>query len=318
MLLQTLPCASPAVFAPRRARVSRSPVCSAVKDDTARVSSAFKATFAQHAAHVSRAYESWARMARGDPMYECSHPGQGLQQATGYVDGLTAVAFHEASTCAPWMRVLEAQVGVIQGELRAALSPESAAAVARNGSNVWSPAARADAMSYGPQWKTLGLQDRSQWDAANSKLFPLTCRLVRDTAAVPSVECFFARQAPGSGIKPHSDFNNFILTAHLGLDVPEGQCWIQVGDHKRGWLNGVGMVFDTSFVHQTLNESDRERYVLLIRFWHPELTLVERCAIQFLIDCSEDESPQGIMAATKAAEKRLAKLGKTTRGFGKQ
>ena len=166
MLLQTLPCASPAVFARRRARVSRSSVCSAVKDDTARVSSAFKATFAQHAAHVSRAYESWARMARGDPMYECSHPGQGLQQATGYVDGLTAVAFHEASACAPWMRVLEAQVGVIQGELRAALSPESAAAVARNGSNVWSPAARADAMSYGPQWKTLGLQDRSQWDAA--------------------------------------------------------------------------------------------------------------------------------------------------------
>jgi aspartyl/asparaginyl beta-hydroxylase (cupin superfamily) len=37
-------------------------------------------------------------------------------------------------------------------------------------------------------------------------------------------------QGPHSGIKPHSDKNNFIITAHLGLDVPEGDCWIKVSD----------------------------------------------------------------------------------------
>jgi hypothetical protein len=34
-------------------------------------------------------------------------------------------------------------------------------------------------------------------------------------------------------------------------------------------------VFDTSVIHSTENQSDRVRYVLLIRMWHPELTAVE-------------------------------------------
>ena len=34
---------------------------------------------------------------------------------------------------------------------------------------------------------------------------------------------------------------------------------------------------DTSFIHSTYNDSkDQDRYVLIVRFWHPELTLHER------------------------------------------
>jgi hypothetical protein len=32
---------------------------------------------------------------------------------------------------------------------------------------------------------------------------------------------------------------------------------VQVGDETRGWANGKGLVFDTSFVHETFNEGDR-------------------------------------------------------------
>lgn len=45
---------------------------------------------------------------------------------------------------------------------------------------------------------------------------------------VPSSEVFFARQSPKTGIKPHTDNTNFILTGHLGLIIPEGDCWIKV------------------------------------------------------------------------------------------
>jgi Aspartyl/Asparaginyl beta-hydroxylase len=41
-------------------------------------------------------------------------------------------------------------------------------------------------------------------------------------------------------------------------------------------------VFDTSIVHQTENTSDRERYVLLVRFWHPDLTEIEREAFNII------------------------------------
>ena len=55
----------------------------------------------------------------------------------------------------------------------------------------------------------------------------------------------------------------------------EGECWIKVGDATHHWRNGKTCVFDTSVIHSTENTSDRVRYVLLIRMWHPELTAVE-------------------------------------------
>lgn len=67
----------------------------------------------------------------------------------------------------------------------------------------------------------------------------------------PTVEVFFAKQAAKTGIQSHSDGCNFILTAHLGLDVPEGKCWIKVGDEKREWKNGKAMAFDTHYYHET-------------------------------------------------------------------
>ena len=87
---------------------------------------------------------------------------------------------------------------------------------------------------------------------------------------------------PKSGIKAHSDKNNFIITCHLALDVPEGECWIKVGDTKYHWKNGKAVVFDTSVIHSTENSSEKERYVLLIRFWHPELTLPEQKAFKLV------------------------------------
>ena len=29
---------------------------------------------------------------------------------------------------------------------------------------------------------------------------------------------------------------------NLGLDVPEGECWMQVGEVRKNWENGKGMV----------------------------------------------------------------------------
>lgn len=75
-------------------------------------------------------------------------------------------------------------------------------------------------MSYGPDWRTLVLQDRGLWEPKNAKIFKNTVKVLKDTG-VPSSEVFFARQAPKTGIKPHTDNTNFILTAHLALDVPK-------------------------------------------------------------------------------------------------
>jgi aspartyl/asparaginyl beta-hydroxylase (cupin superfamily) len=215
---------------------------------------------------------------------------------------LTAEPFHDVGALHfAWLRYLEQNYSVIREELtNATLNPKLTAL----GNHIWVPAAREEAIAYGPDWKTLVLQDRCNWEETNCKIFPKTVQLVKNSG-VPSVELFFAKQEPGTGIKPHTDNTNFILTSHLGLDVPEGQCWMQVGELKKNWLNGRGIIADTSFIHSTANESEnRTRFVLIIRFWHPELLSNEKHALQFLFDAIEDPTPDGLENTIRRADVR--------------
>lgn len=136
----------------------------------------------------------------------------------------------------------------------------------------------------GAGWTAFRLQRLGVWNAANVETFPLTAAIVRSLDIPLAVRgVMFAKQAPGSGVKPHSDGRNFILTCHLGLKVPD-RCWIAVGGERREWEAGKSMVFDTSFTHETFNGSEDDRYVLIIDFWHPELTADERAALEFVYD----------------------------------
>lgn len=97
---------------------------------------------------------------------------------------------------------------------------------------------------------------------ATCKKFPKTYEILKKLQIPLAVRgVCFARQTPGSGVAEHSDGRNFILTAHLGLEVPEG-CWIEVGGVRGGWREGYLTTVDTSFKHATGNPSDQERHVL--------------------------------------------------------
>ena len=62
-------------------------------------------------------------------------------------------------------------------------------------------------------------------------------------------------------------------------------CRLRVGDSTRQWLTGRVSVFDTSIYHDAHNDSDEVRYVLMLRVWHPDLSEVERKALQYTFDC---------------------------------
>lgn len=177
---------------------SLAPLPSTASADDARLAAAFGRQFKPYGAQVERAYESWARTVREESMVEVHHPS-GLQQAVGHVAGLQAQAWHDIDRAAGpaggesgfwWAAVLEDHASEIQAELQAALAPATAARLSKTGSNVWSPAARADALAYGPQWRTLALQDRGKWDPNNEAFFPRTVQLVRACAAmVTAMQC---------------------------------------------------------------------------------------------------------------------------------
>lgn len=231
---------------------------------------------------AERVVDAWNRGMAGEIIRK-EWEGKGSQIAASYVDGLEAEPWHNVDRY-PWISSLESDAAVIRDELRSACSG------GLGGRTAWVPAPEEDADAYGPGWQKLVLQNRV-WDSAACDIFPKTCEILQGCGA-PSNEVFFARQCASSGIKPHTDNSNFFITAHLPLEVPEGGgCWIRVGtNEKREWHENRVLAFDSSFVHETRNDAPSDRTVLLVRFWHPQLTQVERDALGFIFSALDDPS----------------------------
>jgi aspartate beta-hydroxylase len=92
-----------------------------------------------------------------------------------------------------------------------------------------------------------------------------------------------SRQVPGAGISEHTDLLNFVLTMHIGLDIPGGnETWMEVAGIRRLWKTGRCSVFDSSFPHWTWNGGNAPRDVVVVDMWHPELTQEEIDGISWL------------------------------------
>jgi len=208
------------------------------------------------------------------------------QHCHSYVPGLPAKTFYDVNDF-EWTKKLASRYSEIREEFLSVTADMDK--LTEEGNNIWAGALSDDASSYGEGWRTLVLLDRGTWDPVNVNLFPKAATAVKE-CGVPAVEVFFASMKPHTDIKLHSDFTNFVLTSHLALEIPENgsnKCRLSVGDDTREWLNGEVMLFDTSIMHDAINESDGTRYILMLRLWHPSLTEPERNALQFIYDCLE-------------------------------
>jgi len=218
---------------------------------------------------LGRIETMFARIGRGEVHNEDSEQ-YGKRYAPGYVEGLSPnMPFHDAQAL-PWCHQLKQHWTDIQDELRAHLDD----------SGVWVPGAYADSnKSYAPDWKIAGVLTADKWQAP--KRWRRTQSIIKQLPDVWPFEVFFARMPPHSTIAAHSDNLNYIITSHLALELEAGGSSIQVGNEERDWEEGEMLVFDTSYIHKCWNDSDKNRYVLVLRFWHPDLTLEERRAIHF-------------------------------------
>ena len=90
---------------------------------------------------------------------------------------------------------------------------------------------------------------------------------------------YLSKMAPQTHVAAHQARGNLRLRCHLALSIPEGDCAIRVGDTVHRWEEGKCIVFDDSFEHEVWNRTDEPRLVLLIDLWHPDLTKLERAAL---------------------------------------
>ena len=105
------------------------------------------------------------------------------------------------------------------------------------------------------------------------RLFPTVTAILEQQRTIRTLAglVYFSRLAPHSRVAPHRGPTNMRVRAHLGIEIPP-ECGIRVGEVSTTWHTGTCIVFDDSFPHDVWNESDRERIVLVVDLWHPDLS----------------------------------------------
>lgn len=110
---------------------------------------------------------------------------------------------------------------------------------------------------------------------------PRTAELLRQVPHNSFHVCFSAIE-PGGSLHPHSGPTNGSLVAHLGLEGCTGaRVW--VAGKPADYGDGEVVVFDDSFVHWVEHTGTQMRYTLMITFWHPELTSLERLFLKQVV-----------------------------------
>ncbi len=195
-----------------------------------------------------------------------------LQRPEHLFPGLTAKPWHNPSDF-EWIRILENGYEAIKEEFHQLYSPERF------------------------RVQQQGLADQGQWEVYylyffgrkaqdNCRHCPKTAKILESISTISNAGlALFSVFPPGTHLAPHCGPVNTKLRCHLALTIPD-QCRIRVGTETRSWEEGKCMVFDDSFDHEAWNLSQKPRAVLIIDFWHPDLTAGERRALGQIMDLS--------------------------------
>jgi len=178
--------------------------------------------------------------------------------------GLTSRPFHEPASF-EWMRAFEQNADAIRAEAEAVLKLHAGKISIYNYPGL-----------EGDMWKAFKLVARHEPYEDNLAACPVTAKLLKSVPGYPVFrDAMFSILEPGGVITPHRDVGNIYLTAHLGLRVPPGG-FIEVAGERRLWRENEFTVFDSSYEHRAVNDTDGLRVILLIDFLHPEVTGAER------------------------------------------
>lgn len=146
-------------------------------------------------------------------------------------------------------------------------------------------------MNYDSGWKTLVLfYNGHRIPDFPYHLCPKTTELMESLPLAGRI-AGFNRQSPSSGIPLHSDGNNMWLTLQMGIHVPDEQkAWIRVGPETKRWKAGECILYDTTYEHETMNESEtQERVVLHIDFFNTlKMTPVEIEVMRYIYSLREE------------------------------
>ena len=131
-------------------------------------------------------------------------------------------------------------------------------------------------------WKRFYLKWYGEPMPSAVSLCPKTVELV---SQIPSVNAaLFALLPPGSKLGEHRDPFAGSLRYHLGLVTPNSdKCSITVDGEPYSWRDGEAVMFDETFIHSAVNDTDQTRIILFCDVTRPLKTPVMRGLNNFMI-----------------------------------
>lgn len=119
------------------------------------------------------------------------------------------------------------------------------------------------------KWRSYFMWGYGYRSDENCARCPKTTALVEQIPGLRTA--LFSIHEPGMTISPHKGVTASICVAHLGLIIPKDirQCAIRVADKIVHWEEGHAFVFDDTYKHETWNNTDEERVILLIHADRP-------------------------------------------------
>lgn len=130
-------------------------------------------------------------------------------------------------------------------------------------------------------WKQFTLYQRGRKSEAACQKTPQTCAIIdtmRDATGCKRGQIKYSVMLPGTHVWPHTGPTNCRLRLHLGLVIPKNVA-IRVGRETKTWEEGKAIIIDDSFDHEVWHNGSTFRLILIVDFWHPDLTPRQRASL---------------------------------------
>ena len=144
-------------------------------------------------------------------------------------------------------------------------------------------------------WKRFYLKWYDAPQPSAEALCPKTVALLDQ---VPSVHgAMFATLPPGGRLGAHRDPFAGSLRYHLGLRTPNSDdCWIEVDGRRYSWRDGEAVMFDETYVHTALNDTDMTRLILFCDverpMWEPA-GAINRWVMRHIMRATQTQNVEG-------------------------
>lgn len=177
----------------------------------------------------------------------------------------SAPAFFDVSD-RRWKKLLEDNYQAIRGELQRLIENKEANII---------PYFNETLASSPTSWTIFPLKMWGRSYEENCSKVPETTRIIGQIKGLTS--CSFSILKPHTTIKPHHGDSDVMYRCHLTLKSPGGlpQIGMRVNGQEIGWIEGKLFAFCDAHKHKVWNNTDEERWVLILDILRDEFVQEE-------------------------------------------